>query len=191
MGFLTRPSSARTCLSDRTSGRRSCLGGRILFLKQRPIAIERPAVEELDTAVIDLERAERDAAITQAKQIAAHLFFGQPIRRTAIMGGQPTDRVDVDGLGSRRQPRRLHVFNHPQSQRRHRGLPWFEQASALEPAPPRISSTQTTAWRVHAPTAKPFSPTSFMLRYDFLRRSPSRPPGVIAPLLEVVGQFEI
>src|SRR3984885_8948743 len=160
MGFLTPPSSARTCASDRTSGRRSCLGGRILFLKQRPVAIKRPEVEELDASVID---PERDAAIPQAKQIAAHLFFGQPIRRTAIMGGQPTDRVDVDGLGSRRQPRRLHVFNHPQSQRRHRGLPWFEQASALAPAPPRISSTQTTAWRVHAPTAKPFSPTVIII----------------------------
>ena len=58
----------------------------------------------MDASVIDLERAERDAAIPQAKQIAAHLFFGQPIRRTAIVGGQPTDRVDVDGLGSRRTP---------------------------------------------------------------------------------------
>ena len=70
-------------------------------MKQRPIAIERPAVEELDTAVIDLERAERDATIPQAEQVAAHLFLGQSIRRTAVVRGQPTDRVDVDGLGSR------------------------------------------------------------------------------------------
>ena len=91
MGFLTRPSSARTCSSDRTSGRRSCLGGRILFLKQRPIAIERPAVEELDTAVIDLERAERDAALPKAKQVAAHLFLGQSIRRTAVVASQAAD----------------------------------------------------------------------------------------------------
>ena len=48
--------------------------------------------------------------------------------------------------------------------RREIGCAWFEQASATVPAPPRISSTQTTAWRVHAPTAKPFSPTSFMLQ---------------------------
>src|SRR6202451_4717290 len=142
MGFLTPPSSARTCSSDRTSEVAVAWAGEFFFLKQRPVAIKRPEVEELDASVIDLERAERDAAITQAKQIAAHLFFGQPIRRTAIVGGQPTDRVDVDGLGSRRQPRRLHVFNHPQSQPRHRGLLWFEQASALAPAPPRISSTQ-------------------------------------------------
>jgi len=32
------------------------------FFKQRPVAIERPAVEELDAAVIGLERAERGAA---------------------------------------------------------------------------------------------------------------------------------
>ena len=164
MGFLTPPSSARTCSSDRTSGRRSCLGGRILFLKQRPIAIERPAVEELDAAVIDLERAERDAALPKAKQVAAHLFLGQSIRRTAVVASQAADRVDVDGLGSRRQPRRLHVFNHLQAQRRHRGLPWFEQARATAPAPRRISSTHSRA-ASNASTAKPFSPTSFMVRY--------------------------
>ena len=164
MGFLTPPSSARTCSSDRTSGRRSCLGGRILFLKQRPIAIERPAVEELDTAVIDLERAERDAALPKAKQVAAHLFLGQSIRRTAVVASQAADRVDVDGLGSRRQPRRFHVFNHLQAQRRHRGLPWFEQAGATAPAPRKIASTQIRrSVAGDAPTAKPFSPTSFML----------------------------
>src|SRR5471032_852840 len=43
----------------------------------------------------------------------------------------------------RRQPRRLHVFNHLQAQRRHRGLPWFEQASVIARASRRISSTQT------------------------------------------------
>src|ERR1700752_841417 len=146
MGFLTPPSSARTCSSDRTSGRRSCLGGRVLFLKQRPIAIERPAVEELDTAVIDLERAERDAALPKAKQVAAHLFLGQSIRRTAVVASQAADRVDVDGLGSRRQPRRLHVFDHLQSQRRHRGLPWFEQAGATAPALKGYPQL-TAAWR--------------------------------------------
>ena len=74
---------------------------------------------------------------------SASLFLGQLIRRTAIVGRQPTHRVDVDGLRSSRQPRRLHVFNHLQSQRRHRGLPWFEQASAMAPTPRSISSTQT------------------------------------------------
>src|SRR5271170_4335540 len=36
MGFLTPPSNARTCSSDRTSGSRSCLGGRILFFETAP-----------------------------------------------------------------------------------------------------------------------------------------------------------
>jgi len=74
------------------------------FLKQRPVAIERPEVEELDAALIGLERAGLQAAHAHAQQVAAHLFLGQAIRRTAIMGGQPTDRVDVDCLRSNRQP---------------------------------------------------------------------------------------
>jgi len=74
------------------------LGGRILFLKQRPVAIQRLAVEKLDAAVIGLERAERDPALAQLKQVPAYLCLAQPIRRTAIVRGQPTDRVDVDGL---------------------------------------------------------------------------------------------
>src|ERR1700677_4614268 len=116
--------------------------GEFFFLKQRPVAIQRPAIEELDAALIGPERAERDPALTQTEQVAPYLFLAQLIRRTAVVRGQPTDRVDVDGLRRSRQPRRLHVFNHLQSQRRHRGLPWFEQASAMAPAPRRISSTQ-------------------------------------------------
>jgi hypothetical protein len=37
----------------------------------------------LDAAVIGLERAERDPALTQPKQIAPYLFLAQLIRRTA------------------------------------------------------------------------------------------------------------
>src|SRR5271168_1176885 len=102
--------------------------GEFFFLKQRPVAIQRPAIEELDAALIGPERAERDPALTQTEQVAPYLFLAQLIRRTAVVRGQPTDRVDVDGLRRSRQPRRLHVFDHLQSQRRHRGLPWFEQA---------------------------------------------------------------
>jgi hypothetical protein len=51
-------------------------------LKQRPVAIKRAPVEELDAAVMGLERAERDAALTQTKQVATHLFLAQLIRRT-------------------------------------------------------------------------------------------------------------
>src|SRR5271154_5535390 len=81
--------------------------------------------------------------------------------RTAIAGGQPTDRVDVDGLRSSRQPGRLHVFDHLQSQRRHRDLPWFDQAGATAPAPRKIPSTQMPREK-RRPTAKPFSPTDFI-----------------------------
>src|ERR1700722_7179188 len=136
--------------------------GEFFFLKQRPVAIQRPAVEELDAAVIGAERAECDPALTQPKQVAPYLVLAQLIRRTTVVRGQPTDRVDVDGLGSRRQPRRFHVFNHLQAQRRHRGLPWFEQAGATAPAPRKIASTQMRrSVGRDVPTAKPVSPTDF------------------------------
>ena len=78
-----------------------------------------PAIEELDAAVIGLEGAECQAAITQAKQIAAHLFLAQQIRRAPIVSGEAANCVEVDGLGSRSQPRQRHVFGHPQVQRCH------------------------------------------------------------------------
>ena len=101
-GILTPPSNARTCSSDRTAGSRVVWAGEFFFLKQRPVAIQRPAIEELDAALIGPERAERDPALTQTEQIAPYLFLAQLIRRTAVVRGQPTDRVDVDGL--RRRP---------------------------------------------------------------------------------------
>src|SRR5271154_4332035 len=135
--------------------------GEFFFLKQRPVAIQRPAIEELDAALIGPERAERDPVLTQTEQVAPYLFLAQMIRRTAVVRGQPTDRVDVDGLRRSRQPRRLHVFDHLQSQRRHRGLPWFEQAGATAPAPRKIASTQMPRGK-RRPTAEPFSPTDFI-----------------------------
>ena len=53
--------------------------------------------------MIGLERAEREAALAQPQQVAAHLIFSQLSRRTAIVFGQPANSVDVDGLGSRRE----------------------------------------------------------------------------------------
>ena len=64
--------------------------GEFFFLKQRPVAIQRPAVEELDAAVIGAERAERDPALTQPKQVAPYLVLAQLIRRTTVVRGQPT-----------------------------------------------------------------------------------------------------
>src|ERR1700683_426130 len=81
--------------------------GEFFFLKQRPVAIQRPAIKELDAALIGPERAERDPAVTQTEQVAPYLFLAQLIRRTAVVRGQPTDRVDVDGLRRSRPPRRL------------------------------------------------------------------------------------
>jgi hypothetical protein len=47
-------------------GKTELLGRAVSFLKQRPLAIQGPAVEELDAAVMGLERAERGAAFAQA-----------------------------------------------------------------------------------------------------------------------------
>jgi hypothetical protein len=59
--------------SGKAIGRRRCFGGRILFFpKQRPIPLERPAVQEANTAVIGLEGAERTAMLAQADQPGAH-----------------------------------------------------------------------------------------------------------------------
>jgi len=76
-------------------------------------AVQRLTVEELDAAVIGFERAERDAALTQPKQVPAPVCLAQLIRRTAVVRGKTTDRVDVDGPRRRRQPGRLHVSDHP------------------------------------------------------------------------------
>jgi hypothetical protein len=90
------------------------------------------ALTKLDGAVIGLEGAERDAAITPAQQGRC-----APLPRSA----EPADRVDVDGVCPRRQPRQFHVFSHLHAQRSHCGLPGFEhQAGANAPPPRKIPS---------------------------------------------------
>src|SRR6202161_351022 len=141
--------------------------GEFFFLKQRPVALQRPAIEELDAALIGPERAERDPALTQTEQVAPYLFLAQLIRRTAVVRGQPTDRIDVDGLRCSRQPRRLHVFDHLQSQRRHRGLPWIEQAGATAPAP-RKNSLNSNAVREAPPYGEAVQSNDPILRLSLL-----------------------
>jgi len=78
IGFLRAPRRARTWRSDRTVGSRRCFGGRILFPpKQRPVALQRPAIKELDAAVIGLEGAECHAPLAQAETIDANLILAQ------------------------------------------------------------------------------------------------------------------
>ena len=80
IGFLTQAKRARIWVSDRTTGRRRCFGGRILFSpKQRPVPVEGPAVKELDAAVVGLERPERQTPFTQSEQIGAHLLLAQSV----------------------------------------------------------------------------------------------------------------
>jgi hypothetical protein len=66
----------------------------------------------LDAAVVGLEGAECHTPLTQAEQIAAHLFLAQFVRRTSVMRGQIMNRDQVKGLGSGCQPSRPHVFDH-------------------------------------------------------------------------------
>jgi hypothetical protein len=99
------------------------LGGRILFFpKQGPVQIEGPTVQELDPAVIGLERAERQAALAQPEQVNAHLFLAQLVGRPAVVRGKPAHPIQIDTLGARRQPGRPHVLCHPLAQSCHRGL---------------------------------------------------------------------
>jgi len=142
IGLFTQARSARIWTSDSTTGRRRCLGGRILFFpEQRPVPIEGPTIKELDPAVIGLERAERQAPLPQSEQVDAHLFLAQLVGRPAIVPGKPAHPVQVDALGSQRQPGRPHVLRHPLAQRCHRGLLSFEvRPAAHSPGPPKITS---------------------------------------------------
>src|SRR5690348_15914923 len=125
IGFLTAPRTARTWGSDRTVGSRRCFGGRILFSpEQRRVALQRPTIEELDAAVVGLEGAECYAPLTQAEEIDANLILAQFVGRAAVVRGQVTNPVNVDGLGSRRQSGGPHVFDHSLTQRYHGGFPF-------------------------------------------------------------------
>ena len=82
------------------------------FPEQRPRPVERPAVEEPDTAVIGLERTVGDASLTQGEQVAAHLCLAQLVGRSPKVSSEVTHGLDVDGLSSRHQPCQRHVFDH-------------------------------------------------------------------------------
>src|SRR4051794_23083665 len=113
IGFLISLRSLRTGASGRATGRRRCFGGRILFPpEQRPIAFEGPAIQELDAAVVGLECAERHAALAQFKQVRTYLRLAQLVGRAPIVLGQTVDPVEVEALGSGRQPGHPHLFHH-------------------------------------------------------------------------------
>src|SRR4051812_28703095 len=103
VGLLMQPSSLRIRASGRATGSRRCFGGRILFFpKQRPAAIQRPAVKELDAAVVGLEGAEGHAPLATPEQVGAHLGLTQFVGRAPVVLGQTANPVEVDALGSGR-----------------------------------------------------------------------------------------
>ena len=53
--------------------------------------------------MIGLEGAECHAPLAQAEKIDANLILAQLVGRAAVVRGQVTNSIDVDGLGSRRQ----------------------------------------------------------------------------------------
>ena len=85
--------------------------------------------------MIGLEGSERKPPVAQPEQIRAHLLLAQLLWRAPVMNGQTPYSVEVDALGSRRQPGRPHVFSHPPAQCCHRGLLCFEVRPAAQPRP--------------------------------------------------------
>ena len=92
----------------------------MVFSKQRPVTAQRLAVEEAKAIVAGLERAPRNAAPSQAKQIAPDFLFGQKVRRAMEVSGKPSDGVEIVELGSARQAGKDHVLDHPAAKRWHR-----------------------------------------------------------------------
>ena len=171
-GFRTQARSARIWVSDKTTGRRRCFGGRILFFpKQRPVQVEGPAIEELDAAVVGLEGPQSQTPLAQPEQICAHLFLAQALWRAPVVGGQTPYTVEVDALGSRRQPSRPHVFRHPMAQCCHRGLLCFEVRPAAQPRPTSMLTSRFTPHDTSS-TAKPFSPTTVCAGSQRFRAAP-------------------
>ena len=137
--------------------------GEFFFLKQRPVAVERPAAEELDGAVIGLERAERDAAITKAQAGS-----GAPHPRSADPenggSGQPT------GAPRRCRRPRSQPPTPPTSCLRSSANATASsrspvvRASQRDGAGPSEDTLNSDVARPQPLTAKPFSPTAVRTR---------------------------
>jgi hypothetical protein len=92
------------------------------------------------------------ALVAQADEIGAYFGLAAPVRRTRVIGGQLTDRLNVDCPG----PSSL-CLDHPQAQWRHQGVPSFEHRSgrsirnlreerfASRSPPPQSRSVQSVA----------------------------------------------
>ena len=133
-GLFMQPSRWRICSSASACGNRLCLGRRIFFRKQRPVAAEGVLVEKLNGVMSDLEGSARDAAVTQFDQVRAHVRFAQFVGRAPVMGRQPANRLDVNVLAAGRQPCQGHVLDHPASQRGHQHLLRFGIGRAHRPS---------------------------------------------------------
>src|SRR2546421_5843486 len=90
-------------------------GGRRSFFppNQPPHALKRVAIEETQPVLADLERAAGRSVLAQAKQIRAHVFLAELVRRTSVMRCQSPHRLDVDCLRPGNQPSQGHVLDHP------------------------------------------------------------------------------
>src|SRR5215470_3154833 len=122
IGFLTWLNSSRTWASLSATGRRFCLGRRIFFRKERPIAVERAVVEKPDAIVVGLERPTRYSALTQADKIAAHLLLAEQVGRASEMRRQSLHGFQIGLLRARCQLRQHHVIDHSLAQGCHRIL---------------------------------------------------------------------
>jgi len=88
----------------------------------------------------------------QADEIGAYFGLAAPVRRTWVIGGQLTDRLNVDCPGPSSS-----CLDHPQAQWRHQGVPSFEHRSgrsirnlreerfASRSPPPQSRSVQSVA----------------------------------------------
>jgi len=130
--------------------------------KQRPLGIERPAIEKLNAVVVGLADAERHAAITQRKKIGTRLFLAQLVQRAPIMAGQMANCGQIVGLGSRCQPRQA-----PRSRLRSSAsatvslrAPFVQKSKPAPLRQPLERYPHTFCLAIlSSPTAKPFSPT--------------------------------
>src|SRR3954468_10726861 len=89
-------------------------GGAVIlfFPEQSPHALKRVTIQKTEPVLADLERAAGRSVLAQAKQVGAHFFLAELVRRTSVMRRQPPYCLDVDCLRPGSQPSQGHVLDH-------------------------------------------------------------------------------
>jgi hypothetical protein len=82
------------------------------FGKQRPILLQRLAIEKLQPGTTSLERALGRAPTKHRQKVLPHLIFTERIGRTVVVGRKPADLTDIDLLRADHQARKLHLLQH-------------------------------------------------------------------------------